>query len=353
MRSSAVSEHAETSQMVVVRKEDQIQHGNVAQQFFKSTFGRLSTGNNTGERVFYALLAISSFGNIVVMTYTAARVKQEIAKEGLLPWPKFFAQNYDFSLGRLLRWARGKRSLSMLQSLLKKRWLSPEQHSEKTPVGALLLHFVSSLVLIFATYGLTPDNAYNLLTGLISYVLVAFVGVFLGAGILILRLRSSHDWRNKSKPFNHTLSILAATVYLIGNLFPIITTWVPLSGSYKDLVSNQRDLPWFVLPLISWCVLVVGALWYLGFLGIAKRKASRAGLTFTVQKVPYFERDPPRTGPPFQDHETVYLAWVGEKDFVEPDFPVTDCSTRSRHDEKGIRFEDRAIDHNNVHPDFA
>jgi amino acid transporter len=344
--------------MVVVRQEDQIQHGNVAQQFFQSTFGRLSA-ENTAERVFYAFLAISSFGNIVVMTYTAARIKQEIAKEGLLPWPKFFAQNHDFSLGRLLRWAQGKRSLSIFHNLLKKRWLSPEQHSEKTPVGALILHFASCLVLIFATYGLTPDNAYNLLTGLAAYVLNAFFGMLLGAGILILRFTPSHDWRNRSKPVNHTLSILAAIVYLVGNLFPLITTWVPLSGSYKDLVSGKKSqqnpvqttpkqvISWFVLPVVSWCVLGLGALWYLGFLGIAKRKASRAGLTFTVKKVPYFERDPPRTGPPFQDHETVYVAWVGEGDFVGADLPLRDFPARGGHDKSG------AIGHTNSHPDFA
>lgn len=347
--------------MVVVRQEDQIQQGNVAQQFFKSTFGRLST-DNTGERVFYAFLAISSFGNIVVMTYTAARVKQEIAKEGMLPWPKLFARNHDFSLGRLLRWAQEKRSLSMFHKLLQKPWLSPEQHSEKTPVGALILHFVSCLVLIFATYGLTPEDAYNLLTGLAAYVVNAFFGSLLGAGILILRFTSSHNWRNKSRPFNHTLSIVAAMVYLTGNLFPIITTWVPLSRSYKDLLSGkngQQDhaqparkqvISWFVLPVISWCVLVFGALWYLGFLCIAKRKASRSGVKFTVQKVPYFERDPPRTGPPFQDHETVYVAWVGERDFVEP---LGDFSARTGHDKRDVRYEEQVIGHPNVHPDFA
>jgi hypothetical protein len=43
---------------------------------------------------------------MIVMTYTAARVKQEIAKEGILPYPRFFAQNTDLSLGRLLAWLR-------------------------------------------------------------------------------------------------------------------------------------------------------------------------------------------------------------------------------------------------------
>ncbi|GKT54393.1 high-affinity methionine permease [Colletotrichum tofieldiae] len=50
---------------------------NVTQRFFERTYGRLGSG----VRIFNAFLAISSIGNIIVMTYTAARVKQEIAKE--------------------------------------------------------------------------------------------------------------------------------------------------------------------------------------------------------------------------------------------------------------------------------
>lgn len=197
---------------------------------------------------------ISSLGNIIVMTYTAARVKQEIAKEGILPWVRFFGQNSDLSLGRLLRWVQTKPSLSMFHKLLQKRWLSPEQHAEKTPVGALILHFASCVVLIFATYGLTPENAYNLLTGLAAYVLNAFFGSLLAAGILILRFTPKHDWRNKSKPTNHALSIVAATIYLIGNLFPIITTWVPESGTYKNVVSGKIGQV-ASKPAVSWFVL--------------------------------------------------------------------------------------------------
>lgn len=87
--------------MVVVPKEDQINE-NVAQKFFELTFGTLGSASDTGARIFNAFLAISSLGNIIVMvsqlspwastpctsanmtfsqTYTAARVKQEIAKE--------------------------------------------------------------------------------------------------------------------------------------------------------------------------------------------------------------------------------------------------------------------------------
>ena len=151
--------------MVVVPAEDQIHgKGSVAQQFFDLTFGAVGDPL-VAQRALNAFLAVSSFGNIIVMTYTAARMKQEIAKQAFLPWPKFFASNRDFSLGRLLRWLETKG--------VRSRLLPPDQHSEETPVGALSLHLLSSLVLIFATYRLEPRDAYGLLAGQIAYLTTA------------------------------------------------------------------------------------------------------------------------------------------------------------------------------------
>ncbi|KAF2457315.1 amino acid permease-domain-containing protein [Lineolata rhizophorae] len=304
------------SYMVVVQRDDQIR-ANVAQQFFELTFGSLSADSHTGGRVFNAFLAISSLGNIIVMTYTAARVKQEIAKEGILPWPKFWAKNSDISLGRLLRWARRTPSVfRVFHVVLKMRWLAPEEHSEKTPVGALLLHFLSCVVLLFTTYGLTPGNAYNLLTGLASYSLFAFFGVFLALGILYLRLRPSLLWKEKSPGFSPILSVICASVYLVGNLFPLIGTWIKPAGRFGDLIAggfNTETLDWYIMPTVGWCCIALGALWWLGFLVYAKRVEKRTGTVFTVERVPEFERDPPDTGRPVQLHETVYLAWVAKE----------------------------------------
>jgi hypothetical protein len=52
--------------MVVVPGEEQIHH-NVAQRFFELTLGRLSFSDITGYRIFNAFLALSTFGNIIVM----------------------------------------------------------------------------------------------------------------------------------------------------------------------------------------------------------------------------------------------------------------------------------------------
>ncbi|EFQ31979.1 high-affinity methionine permease [Colletotrichum graminicola M1.001] len=321
--------------LVVVPKDEQAQY-NVAQRFFQLTFGSLGSAdaanNGTGFRIFNALLAVSSMGNIIVMTYTAARVKQEIAKEGILPWPKFFAQNTDMSIGRLIRWFQKK---GWFVSLHRVRWLSPEHHTEKTPVGALVLHFVSCVILIFATYGIQPTTAYTLLTSLSAYVINAFIGTFLGLGILILRFRgpprtvaeddASTNGRDSQpltwaemtgKRFRPSLSIFCALVYMCGGLFPVITNWVP-PGTLAATVK-----PWYLVPTVSWIIIGIGIAWFLGFVLVARYIERKDHSEFVVEKRPEFEpaegssRSPEAVGTGvdlIQVHETVYLSWVGKE----------------------------------------
>lgn len=126
--------------MVVVPKEAQLNpENNVAHLFFKLTFGSLSKDDTQPLRILSAFMAISSFGNIVVMTFIAARVKQEIAKEGILPFPKFFGQTKNLSFGRFLnRIQSDKHSFlnRMFHWLLKQPWLDPQEHSQETPLGS-------------------------------------------------------------------------------------------------------------------------------------------------------------------------------------------------------------------------
>lgn len=313
------------SYMVVVPKDEQIGYsGGVAQRFFELTLDRVS-GTDVGYRVFNAFLAISSIGNMIVMTYTAARVKQEVAKEGILPYAKFFAQNTDLSLGRLLHWFRRN---GWFPSLLRKRWLLPENHSEKTPIGAFFLHFFSCLILIFATWGMKADDAYDLLTTLSVYVINCFFGFFVGLGILILRFKGpppsqvveeetsspigKKSWSNMTRgKINPVVSIVTASIFTICNAWPVITTWIAPTGDMKG------PLEWWLIPTIAWAVIAFGIAWYLGFLTVAKNIYRKKKLEFVVEKKPEFEAANPDGGPDeglVLVHETTYLSWVGSHD---------------------------------------
>ena len=320
--------------MVVVPKEVQME-GNVAQAFFQRTFGVLGS-SDTGERVLNAFLAISSLGNIIVMTYTASRMKQEIAKEGFIPFAKFFAQDVDFSIGRLLRWFRKR---EWFTSLLRYKWFSPEMHSEKTPVGALVLHFVSCMIILSSTSRLDPGDAYDVLSVSTAYLFPAFFGFFLALGILILRFGTppqtmqvqtpthpgarplsgaKRTWTEMTgRSVNPVLSVVCAVIYLLGNAYPIITTWVPPSRRLED-----SHVKWFVVPLVSCCALALGSLWFLGFLVRAKRREHSRHQEFVVERQPEFawadgeEHNEEEAGEAARSagglvlvHETVSLTW--------------------------------------------
>ena len=266
---------------------------NVAREFFRGTFGKLVNG----DRVFHTFSSISSLGNVIIMTFTAARMKQEIAKEGFLPFARFFAQDYDLSLGRLLKWLRGR---GMFTSILRHKWLSPEAHQEKTPVGAFVLHFASCIVLILSTKQSYPDDAYNILTSAWVYLFPAFFGFLLAVGILILRFKGpkgapldrtaipgtharKQTWTEMTdRAVNPAVSVFCAVVYALGCLYPVIVSWIPPKDSLED--KN-----WFVIPTIACGVLAFAALWFLGFLGYAKRREKRRHEKFVIERHPQFE----------------------------------------------------------------
>ncbi|RMJ14424.1 hypothetical protein BHE90_001623 [Fusarium euwallaceae] len=287
--------------MIIVPTDDQEQR-NVAQEFFNIIFDAYPESPSTNAKRYYikrvvnAFLAISSFGNIVVMTYTAARMKQEIAKQGFLPFTSFFARNRDVSLGKFLMWLEGGERKSTTknghQGVLEPqgydsqkvasnrkprgrffKFLNPSNHREKTPVGALVLHFASCIVLILATYNTSATNAYSVLSGLIAYLTSAWFGIFLALGILILHFRGppttqpaprynqgpnqgpvQKTWAQMTRgSVDPKLSISCGCLYLVGNVYPIITSWVPPS---KDL--KQTSLAWWAVPVISWPCLTMG-----------------------------------------------------------------------------------------------
>ncbi|CAG9978291.1 unnamed protein product [Clonostachys byssicola] len=336
------------SYMVVVPKEDQLTApGGVAERFFELTLGNLGTSENqiVGKRIFNAFLAVSSLGNIIVMTYTAARVKQEIAKEGILPYPAFFAQSTDLSVGRFLRWIQKK---GWFNRLLSSRWLSPDSHREKTPVGALVLHCACCMVLILATWRLTPAEAYTILTSISSYVINGAIGTFIGLGILILRFRgppstpapqaakpleqptTKPSWKRMTgRHFNPVLSVVCASLYTVGNLWPVVTQWVPKRADPSTGDSPTPEYTYtagvksFVIPTIGWGIIGLGVAWFLGFLAVAQYKRYNYHEVFVVDKKPDFENaSSGTTGDEsaargsnglVMVHETVYLSWVGKE----------------------------------------
>lgn len=126
----------------------------VATFFFRKVFGEHVAAN----RVLPGFIALSSLGNIIVVTFIASRVKAEIAKEGIIPFPHFFAANTPTLLSRLL----SKSSRSGMGE-------NDQSHhfmAEQTPAGALLLHWAFSIIIVLAP---PVSIAYGFFVNLYSY----------------------------------------------------------------------------------------------------------------------------------------------------------------------------------------
>jgi amino acid transporter len=64
----------------------------VAGVFFKNVFGE-----SAAARSLPAFVALSNLGNVLAVSFAHARLNQEFAKEGLLPWSRFWASNKPFN----------------------------------------------------------------------------------------------------------------------------------------------------------------------------------------------------------------------------------------------------------------
>ena len=129
-------------------------------------------------------------------------------------------------------------------------------------MGALLLHWIVSVALVIFTCPLDPLNSYRILVSLYSYTIDAFFGVVLSVGMFYLRAKTSLDWASDSFLMGW-ISLLAALVYGVSMLFPMVTNWVPPSA---DFVRAQAlTYPWFTTPTVSCIVVGLGLLYWAVF----------------------------------------------------------------------------------------
>ncbi|KAF2747233.1 amino acid transporter [Sporormia fimetaria CBS 119925] len=279
------------SYMIVVRKEDQLNElgPEVALQFLINIMG-----TRHGPRVFAAFTTVNSLGNIIGMTFAASRVKQEIAKEGVIPFAKFFGEN------RVLFRRRNRPSTSEAPHASP----SANDTAEPTPYGALLLHWIFAMLLILATWPAKPANAYRILVALYSYVTDVIPSFMLGVGMLCLRFFTS--WSSKS-PVPGWLSISAAFLFMLTNGFPLVAIWVP---PMSDQGSKIRIIPgwkWFMTPTLSAVFVTCSVLYWVGFRYVWPRFGARRGKEFVVEREPVFRI---QNGVRVEWHEIVLHSWM-------------------------------------------
>lgn len=110
--------------------KDDIARGKVvvAAQFFENVWG----SSDFVTRVVPLFIALSSLGNVFAQSFAMPRVKQELAKEGVLPLSRFWASDWPFN----------------------------------APTGAIFLHWIFTSALIL---GSDTSDVYTFVTNVFIY----------------------------------------------------------------------------------------------------------------------------------------------------------------------------------------
>ncbi|MCJ1366744.1 hypothetical protein MMC16_005874 [Acarospora aff. strigata] len=182
------------------------------------------------------ILALSLFGNIVVATL---HLLEEIAKEGILPFSRFFARSTTTPIARIGQWLRSRKESER-----------EEEPLEQSPAGALLLHWVFAVIMIAASSGEKPVTAYSLLFSLYSYVTTVILGFFVAAGLLYLKWHDRREWV-EMRGFKPWGGPTAPIIYTITCGF---MTVAPLVPSY-DIITS---IPWYVVPTVGLSSFILG-----------------------------------------------------------------------------------------------
>jgi amino acid transporter len=292
----------------------------IALEFFNRTIGLATPAIHPSQvrAACGALRALSAIGNIIVWTFTAARVKQEVAKEGIFPFSLYLASSYEFSLRYGFR-------------RLPPHAAGHQLHSQKAPAAALALHWTVSTVLILAAVlGTTAGTAggetsvnlpgYSLLATAEAYGLDIIWSTVIGLAMLRLRLWPGSKWRYKS-PVPHALGVLAAVVFTATNVFPLVAIWVP-DPMQTFMARSNGKVPWFASQTLTMTVLGAAFVYWVGFRSYLWQRRVRYGEELRVTRSPVFWGGQSGQNGLVLLYEIIRLQWrdwVPEKKTLQPD----------------------------------
>ena len=181
----------------------------VTGRFFQIVFGDLF-----GQKVLPWLIIMSAYGSIAATSFAQARVNQELAKEHLFPFSKFWASDDPWG----------------------------------TPASALLLHWLVSVIAIVAP---PPGEIYNFLIEIGGYP-VSVISVALSVGLLYLKANTAERWQSP-QPARTALVV----AFLLSNLLLLILPWIPPTGDLSD-----SRFVYYIYPATGLGILASGALYW-------------------------------------------------------------------------------------------
>ncbi|EXJ91271.1 hypothetical protein A1O1_04381 [Capronia coronata CBS 617.96] len=195
-----------------VPKEEIASSGRIlAASFFRNVFG------NSAERALSVFVALSAFGNVLSVIFSQGRLVQELGREGILPFSRFWASNKPFN----------------------------------APLAGLFEHWLVSVIIMLAP---PPGDAYNFILNVISYPL-SIVNAFVAAGLLYLYINPGKwGW---SPPFRASWPVVL--LFLLSNIYLAAAPFVP--PEHGQNVYN--DLPYYLHCVVGMGIIAAGGVYWL------------------------------------------------------------------------------------------
>ncbi|CDK28532.1 unnamed protein product [Kuraishia capsulata CBS 1993] len=195
----------------------------LAADFFDIAFGK------TAKKASAVFVALSALGNVMSVIFSQGRIIQQLGREGILPFPKFFATSRPFN----------------------------------SPFVGLFQHWVVCVITILAP---PPGDAYNFILNLISYPL-NIINFLVAIALIYLNIQAKRGKIHWEPPLKATIPV---TVFFgLSSLYLIIAPYIPPAESQKHAVYN--DLPYYVHCVTALGIFFVGFVYWLFWAQILPR----------------------------------------------------------------------------------
>ncbi|PGH10252.1 hypothetical protein GX51_00007 [Blastomyces parvus] len=197
-----------------VPKQEILSSGRIlAASFFRNVFGPKA------ERILSIFIALCAFGNVQSVIFSQGRIIQELGREGVLPFSRFWASNRPFN----------------------------------SPAAGLFEHYAISAIVMLAP---PPGDAYNFLLNVIAYPL-SVVNIFVSAGLMHIYLfpKRYPDWSptvRASRPITF--------FFLLSNVFLAVAPYLPPPDKEHNVYAH---LPYYIHCVVGLGIFAVGAIYWL------------------------------------------------------------------------------------------
>ncbi|CCH60713.1 hypothetical protein TBLA_0D02060 [Henningerozyma blattae CBS 6284] len=184
----------------------------LAADFLDIVFGK---SGRTAAAVFVGL---SALGNVMSVIFSQGRIIQQLGREGILPFPNFFATSKPFN----------------------------------SPMVGLFQHFIVCLITIIAP---PPGDAYNFIMNLISYPM-NIINFCVSGGLIYLHWQHKKGNIEWNPPIKAGMPVIV--FFTLCNVYLIVAPYVPPTNGE----SVYNSLPYWIHCVVAWLIFLIGAIYW-------------------------------------------------------------------------------------------